>query len=95
MKKLNKRTTVAIGVTIPVPTKEIIDLMLTPPGFFEPPKGSYSQLISGLLNGYILSALNTDIYSVFSFKHNNPDCSFQDLLEEFTNGNSTTNDIEI
>jgi hypothetical protein len=82
---MTNRTTQAISVTINKQTKQVTDCLLTPAGFFEPPKGAYSQLINGLLNGYMESTLNTDMFSIMEFCNENPGYTVETLKEHFRN----------
>jgi len=77
----NVRGTVAMSITIPNNVKEISDLILTPPGFLDVPKGSYSQLLSALLSGYIENTFETDIITIYDIFQDNPDISFEGLKE--------------
>lgn len=81
----DNRTTVAVSVTLNKQTKAVIDLICTPAGFFEPPKGSYSQLINGLLNGYMEKTLGTDMLTILDHIQENPDVSLDELKQHCAN----------
>jgi hypothetical protein len=74
-----------MSVTIPVKTQEAVDKILTPNGFLNPPKGSYSHLITGLLNGYIeqIVGSKSDLYTIFDYMEKHPECTILNLQEQF------------
>ncbi len=75
------RTTVAISVTVNKQTKAVIDKILAPPGFIEPSKGSYSQLINGLLNQYMETILGADMLTILDCNNEKPECTLDELKE--------------
>lgn len=75
----DNRTTEQISITVDKRTKKAIDLILTPSGLFKPPKGAYSQLINGLLNGYMEMAVGSDMMSILDYIDANPECTLDEL----------------
>lgn len=67
------------SVSIHKGTKDACDLVLTPTGFTSPPRGTYSQLVNSLLNGYIETVFQTDFLTVFDLMNENPGISCSDL----------------
>ena len=60
----NKKRFRKFSITINPDVAALTDIILTPEGFLEPPKGSYSQLVSSLFGNYIAEYFNTDLLTV-------------------------------
>lgn len=67
------------SISINKGTKDACDLVLTPEGFISPPRGTYSQLINSLLNGYLETVFQTDFLTIFDLMNENPGISCRDL----------------
>ena len=78
-----KGTTEKISITLSRKVKEITDKVLTPVGFFEPPKGSYSSLIGTAIQDYLERVHGAQILDIFDFYNNNPEATFDDARNYF------------
>lgn len=81
--KVSNRTTTAISVTVSNRIKQLVDLVLTPTGFFEPPKGAYSQLVNSLFQDYLEKSLGVSIVDIYDFFEQNPEASLLDAQNFF------------
>lgn len=77
--KSSSGTTTAISITLPNSVKRITDLVLTPPGIVSVPKGSYSQLLTSLLYGYLENTFETDLFTIQEVCSDNPNITLDDL----------------
>ena len=76
-------------------TEELItlaDKILTPEGFIEPAKGSYSSLFNMLLQQYIEKYFGMPIFDVVSFFRENPDLEIREAQEIINNNKRDNND---
>jgi hypothetical protein len=80
-----KGTTEKLSLTVPRLTKNVVDKLLTPVGFFEPPKGAYSSLVSTLLQDYLERSHGVQIIDLFDYYGENPDATFDEARDFFTN----------
>lgn len=53
-----------LSITVNPVIKRLSDEVLTPPGFLEPSKGSYSKLINILLQQYVEKFYDSDILTI-------------------------------
>ena len=82
-----------LHITVSKHCKEIADKILTPSGFFEPPKGTYSQLFSQLLQQYLETTFNAGIFDILEYFNSNPDASEDEAkqyFKEVADGTATT-----
>lgn len=54
------------GISLNAPLVGVVDLLLTPRGFFAPPKGSYSLLVNSLLTTHLEQHFKVDILHILS-----------------------------
>ena len=64
---------------------QISDKVLTPPGFFEPIKGAYSQLIEGLLQQHFEKLFSANIFDITEYFEENANCTIEDAVTYFKN----------
>lgn len=59
-----KKKSIKISVTLQPEIKEMCDSLLTPSGFNEVAKGTYSKLFNSLLSEYLVKHYNKDLFDI-------------------------------
>jgi hypothetical protein len=69
----------AISITLPTPTIEAADRLLTPTGFMKPAKGTYSELFSRLLAAWVQEQFGADMLDVLDAIRQHPNASIDEI----------------
>lgn len=76
---------VKLHISLSLHIMNVSNKVLTPPGFIEPIKGAYSQLLEQLLQQHFERMFNSNIFDIVEYFNNNPDVSIDEARSHFNN----------
>lgn len=78
------KTTVQISATIPIPLNTLMLKVLTVNGLPKVPKGSVSQFLATIIEGYMVKEFGADSFSLLSYISKYPDASREEIKKHFS-----------